>query len=480
MGAVYRVLAPEGDEVALKVLLGARNATPQQRKRFEREVRALAQVSHPNVVRLRDSGHYRGSPYVVLDLHAGGTLQDRLSTGGPLPVEEAVRYGRQLAAGLIAIHELQLLHRDLKPDNVLLDGSGGAALTDFGLVKDLERVGQTQQLTLSGAAHGTPGYWSPEQAAGSKEVGPATDIYGLGAILYAALSGEAPISGVTLREVQLATLRQIPNSIRAQRSDVSVELEAIVLRCLEKEPEARWPSAAELAEALGNLGSSQGGADSGRGPWLGRVIALCLIALALGLGGLGVWSRFQLSGAEKVERGRKLLEAGETSTAIGLLEEAAAEGEAGAMLSLGIHHEELGETTEAARWYEAAADHGSVLGAYVLGHMTWTGDGVTQDTERARSLFEVAAKGGQVEAMVALGVMAAAPEADDSGGKSSRLAEKWFLRAAELGNPDAMFNMGLLLQTDYGKGREEEALDWYRRAAEGGHPEAALLIPSGE
>lgn len=251
MGTVYRAMAPDHSQVAIKLLTQGRQATSEQLTRFEREVRALRKVSHPNLVRLLDHGLHEGLPYLVMDLCEGGTLGQRLDAGqllDPVPVAEI---GIQLAMGLEAAHAEGLLHRDVKPDNVLLSARGLALLTDFGLAKDLSRLAQTQALSQSGLFIGTPGYCAPEQAAGRlEEFGPATDVYGLGATLYASLTGRAPVSGGTLVEFMIATSEEKPKTMRSIRPEVPFALDAIVLRCLEKDPAARWGSAEALAEAL--------------------------------------------------------------------------------------------------------------------------------------------------------------------------------------------------------------------------------------
>jgi serine/threonine protein kinase len=252
MGAVYRALDPEGNAVAVKVLSLPHEAC-KQRSRFERESAALKKIDHPNVVRLLDTGEFRGVPYLVTELQRHGTLERALATALLSP-RVAALVGEQLAAALQAAHEQGVLHRDLKPENVLVGADGRALLTDFGLSKALDGLNESQRLTRTGGLLGTPGFWSPEQARGSqREVGPPTDVYGLGAVLYASLTGRPPVEGASLVETLIATQEQTPRPIREFRLDVSPELEAIVLRCLEKEPSARWPSALALGDALRSL-----------------------------------------------------------------------------------------------------------------------------------------------------------------------------------------------------------------------------------
>jgi tetratricopeptide (TPR) repeat protein len=258
-GVVYKAIDPSsGSAVAIKVLSG-HGVTPERRQRFDREARALAKVRHSHVVRLRDVGEDECGSYLVLDYHEEGSLEDLLESG-PLHPTFVTLIGRQLASGLAAAHSQGVLHRDLKPANVLIGSPAGrnpasddpvALLTDFGLAKDLSRLGETQGLSRSGLIMGTPGFWAPEQVAGEPgAIGPAADVYGLGAVLYAALTGRPPIVGETVVEILVATTERPPAGIRTLRPDVPVELEAVVMRCLEKDPAARWRSAEELGRAL--------------------------------------------------------------------------------------------------------------------------------------------------------------------------------------------------------------------------------------
>jgi tetratricopeptide (TPR) repeat protein len=246
MGVVYRAYDTRlGRPVALKVLL----SSPRDRRlraRFEQEVQVLARLSHPHIVQVHDSGVYQGTPYMVLELVEGQTLGDRIAEG-EVSVREAVEIASKLARALECVHEAEALHRDLKPHNVLLDLRGEPRLTDFGIAKNLDA--DARRLSRSGAVMGSPGYLPPEQALGVN-VGPGVDIYGLGATLYATLTGEPPIVGQSMVEVMAATVGvQVapPSKIRAE---VDRELDAIVLRCLEKEPSQRYASAAELGDAL--------------------------------------------------------------------------------------------------------------------------------------------------------------------------------------------------------------------------------------
>ena len=201
MGVVYlaRDLAL-GRQVALK-LLG--RATPESRARFAREVEALGRLQHPAIVSVHAAGEDEGRPYLVLDYVRGQSLDQRLERAGPLTINEALDLMEPLTSAVEAAHAAGILHRDLKPANVLLDEAGRPRLTDFGLAR---LRAEASQLSQTGQVSGTPGYWAPEQARGDQQqVGPATDVYGLGATLYACVSGAPPIRGGSLAEAMIAT-----------------------------------------------------------------------------------------------------------------------------------------------------------------------------------------------------------------------------------------------------------------------------------
>ncbi|MEZ6183564.1 MAG: serine/threonine-protein kinase [Planctomycetota bacterium] len=279
-GVVYRATDPRGQPVALKLLLARESNTGRQR--FEAEVQALARLHHPHVVKILGAGEHAGCPWLALEFVAGEPLQERLQRRGPLPVDAAVRCALQVAQALSYVHACGVLHRDLKPDNVLLRGEE-ALLTDFGLVLDQERGGS--RLTATGALQGTPGYWAPEQVSGAiHDHGPATDVYGLGGVLYACLTGRPPAEGSTVVELVLK-VGQDPTPPRELRPEVPRWLSDLCVRCLARDPAGRPSSADEVARAL-RAGLSRSTAAQRARRWAAAGVAL----VALLGGPAGAWS----------------------------------------------------------------------------------------------------------------------------------------------------------------------------------------------
>ena len=285
-GAVYRALDPvQGRAVALKLQLAD---SPRQAQRLMREAQVLARLEHPHVVRVFDVGQVQGHVWLALELVEGRTLEERVRAEGPLPARIAADLIRRLALGLQHAHEQAVLHRDVKPSNVILDPRGEPRLVDFGLALDLEAH---TRLSVEGAALGTPGFWAPELAAGQlTRLGPTTDVYGLGATLYWALTGRAPLGGATLAEIVNRTLRGEVEPPSRHAPEVPPELDAIVLRCLAREPGERWPTARELAQALARWLAIGGEARTARSPArreLRPLLALILVALG-GAAAMGI------------------------------------------------------------------------------------------------------------------------------------------------------------------------------------------------
>ncbi len=253
MGEVYRAHDPRlGRDVALKVILTEGEPSAERLKRFEDEARAVARLSHPNVLSVFDVGAHDGRPYVVFELLEGETLRQRLRTG-PLPLRPAVETAMQACRGLQAAHARGILHRDLKPENLFLTSDGFVKILDFGLAKltrgDGAEAGAGRTQTVAGVVMGTPGYLSPEQARGG-EADARSDLFALGAILYEALSGRRAFSGATAAETISAILHEDPPPVRTASGPLPGPVERVVRRCLAKEPGDRFHSAHDLAFAL--------------------------------------------------------------------------------------------------------------------------------------------------------------------------------------------------------------------------------------
>jgi eukaryotic-like serine/threonine-protein kinase len=231
--------------VAVKVMHREISDQPDQLERFRREARAVAQLSHPNVVAVIDAGEDGGHPYIVFEYVDGETLKQRIDRVGPLPIDEATAYAIEIGRGLSAAHTRRLVHRDVKPQNVLIDSEGRAKVTDFGIARSLESDGLTQ----TGRVLGTTDYVSPEQAMG-RGVDARTDIYSLGVLLYEMLTGEVPFKAETVVGVAMKHVNeQIPN-VQRQRPEVSAALAAVVERATAKEPKKRYP---DMASCLADL-----------------------------------------------------------------------------------------------------------------------------------------------------------------------------------------------------------------------------------
>jgi hypothetical protein len=232
--------------VALKVLHEHFSHDPEYVERFRREARAIAKVSHPNIVTVIDRGEFDESQFIVFEHVPGETLKDVVAREGPLPVEEALAVAHQVARALAYAHERGIVHRDVKPHNVLLDEDGGAKVTDFGLARSLDLE---HDITQTGTLLGTCDYISPEQASG-QTVDERSDQYSLGVLLYELLTGEVPYPAESYMAAALRHMRDPVPSVRERRPDVPVRVDELVQRAMAKRPEARFPSTAALVAAL--------------------------------------------------------------------------------------------------------------------------------------------------------------------------------------------------------------------------------------
>ena len=252
----YRLLEPlgrgamsavwEAEDVELARRVAVKTLAPSaDRLRFEREARAVAALSHANIVALYDYGESEGRPYMVLECLQGGSLEDRLAAGQPLADTETRRIAGDVAAGLAHAHDRGLVHRDLKPANILFDAEGRAKIADFGIA----RMRGTGTLTEAGTVLGTASYLSPEQATGAT-AGPASDVYSFGVILFRLLTGQLPFAAKNAMELVRMHRDDAPPPVAAIRSDAPADLVALVAAALEKDPALRPTDGAALLAAL--------------------------------------------------------------------------------------------------------------------------------------------------------------------------------------------------------------------------------------
>lgn len=248
MGVVYRAQqASLGREVAVKMILRGQLASQADRERFEAEAQAAARLDHPGIVPVYEVGEIDGRPYFSMK-HVRGTTLAQLLADGPLPPREAAAILAKVARAIHFAHMRGVLHRDLKPSNILLDEQGEPHVTDFGLAK---QITAGESLTKTGAVLGTPAYMAPEQAAGQRgQVGPRSDVYSLGVMLYHMLTGRPPFQAASPAEMVMLVLEQDPVPPRMLNPKADRDLEMICLRCLQKPPDLRYASAAGLADDL--------------------------------------------------------------------------------------------------------------------------------------------------------------------------------------------------------------------------------------
>ncbi len=310
MGIVYRARDTDlGRTVALKFLPPYLAGTEEAEERFSREARAAAALEHSNVGTIHKIGRTgEERRYIVMTYYEGETLKEKLSREGPLPVAEALGYAAQIAGALARAHEAGIIHRDVKPANVMVTERGEVKLVDFGLA----RLAESPRLTGTGQQLGTVGYMSPEQVEGS-EVSPAADLWALGAVLYEMLTGERPFQGERHAAVLHAVVNDTPTPAGEHRPEVSSELARIVERCLQKDPAERYESATALAEDLRALRAGEPPAVAetssaqpsdgrlGRSRW---IVATAAALLAVGLAALG-WALWP-GGEASADAGRSV------------------------------------------------------------------------------------------------------------------------------------------------------------------------------
>ncbi len=329
MGEVYRARDTRLERsVAIKILPAHLADKPEAGERFEREARTISCLNHPNICQLHDVGQQNGVRYLVMELLEGETLAERLRRG-PLPLDQVLRYGAEIAEGLHTAHRRGVVHRDLKPGNIMLTKSG-AKLMDFGLAKGMTAANpvsaeltatltssQATPLTQQGTIVGTFQYMAPEQVEG-KEADARSDIFSLGAVLYEMLSGKRAFEGKTAVSVAASILEKEPEPIRTLQPLTPASLERVVRKCLAKDPDERWQSAGDLASELKWI--AEGGASRAQtaqpprvggmrvSEWLAwmflgmAVIAIVVLSLVLGFsGGHKQVVRTQIASSDKLQ-----------------------------------------------------------------------------------------------------------------------------------------------------------------------------------
>jgi Tol biopolymer transport system component len=309
MGEVYRARDTRlGRDVAIKVLPEALAHDADRLRRFEQEARTIAALNHPNILGIHDIGAHAGAPFLVSEFLEGVTLRDKL-VSGPLPVRRAIEYAFGIAQGLAAAHEKGMVHRDLKPENVFVTRDGRIKVLDFGLAKLVRPeesheagVTVTNSPTLPGMVMGTVGYMSPEQVRG-EAIDPRSDIFSFGAVLYEMLAGKRAFKRETSAETMTAILREEPQGLSDPGWQGPLELQRMLVRCLEKNVEQRFQSSSDLAFAIESLTGTATGTPTAtttarsvpqpksRRAWLPWVIAAALLV------GAAVWEMFRPAAA---------------------------------------------------------------------------------------------------------------------------------------------------------------------------------------
>jgi WD40 repeat protein/tetratricopeptide (TPR) repeat protein len=350
MGVVYQARQlPLNRLVALKMILAGDHASPSELVRFRAESQVLARLQHPNIVPIYEVGEAAGRPYFSLEFVDGGSLARKLD-GTPWPPEKAARLVETLARATHLAHQRGIIHRDLKPANVLLSPEGTPKITDFGLAKDLARPVPTagggegwgrslapSALTQTGAVLGTPSYMAPEQAAGKgRQIGPAVDVYALGAILYELLTGRPPFKAETPMDTLMQVLSEEPVPPSRLQPRLPRDLGTICLKCLQKDPRRRYPGAEELAADLHRFQTGEpilarpvgwwerGKKWAKRRPALAALVAVSAVALVSLIAG-GWWYQKRLHGA--VERAAEEKDRAEKARAREKIQRQRAEGQ---------------------------------------------------------------------------------------------------------------------------------------------------------
>src|SRR5438093_3265226 len=254
MATVYLAHDPRHNRrVAIKVM-NSELAALIGAARFLKEIETTANLQHPHILPLYTSGHVEGTVFYVMPYGQGESLRSRLTRETQLPVADAIRIAAEIAAGLDYAHRHGVIHRDIKPDNVLFH-DGRALVADFGIALAWAHGDGRTRMTRAGASLGTPEYMSPEQASGEQNLDPRTDTYALGVVLYEMLTGQPPFTGLSAQAIFAQIMSEEPRPVVLKRKTVPPHIDAAVRRALEKLPADRWQTTAQFAEALTGAGA---------------------------------------------------------------------------------------------------------------------------------------------------------------------------------------------------------------------------------
>ena len=396
MGLVYRVRDRETAEVlALKLLRPEIARDPAMMERFKDEIRLARRITHKNVCRIYDFNRVNDLVYITMEYVDGESLRAYLKRAGKLSPERVIDLARQIAAGLGEAHAQGVVHRDLKPDNVILARDGMVRLMDFGIARALGGDTTTTQTVI-----GTPGYMAPEQSQG-KAVDQRTDLYALGLILYECLTGRRAFAGATPVEVALKQIKERPVPPRKLLSAIPPHLEAIVMRCLEKEPARRFTSATELLRALASSSESSG-QRAPRWRKLAAISAVALLAVVVVHKTVNQTSSSSPAESVPVDFGDQRQIPQELIT----LFQAAKKGDAAAQERVGRLYldgpERARDERKAFYWTRRAALSGDRNAQVTVARMYESGRGVTQNKIGAYVWYSVAVTSGSEPAREAL------------------------------------------------------------------------------
>lgn len=443
MGRVYKARDRETNEVvALKVLRPDVAADPAMAERFKNELRLARRITHKNVCRIYEFHRLDEIAYITMEYVDGESLRARLRHSAPLPVAAALEIIAQICAGLREAHAQGVVHRDLKPENIMIARAGEVKIMDFGIARSVE-----SPATATVSFLGTPAYMAPEQASG-KPVDQRADIYALGLVFYECLTGHRAFSGDTPIEVALKQVNERPRPPRQIAANIPVALEAVILRCLEKDPARRFASADEVEHAFRRSTAAVARTpvvkEQSAPPHRRGRAAVWLGALILTAGGAVTWHNSKSPIAPTAKR---------VETALAVVP----------TTPLPVPAENRAPTAQAVA--PRAAPDAIDANAAATG---------TREPGADFDKLVAAAEAGRPQAQYRLAQMLAIGPA---GVRDESKAVEWMRRAAEQGHTGAQFGLGKMYDKGRGVARDPaSARSWYERAAAGGHEEARNLL----